>query len=223
MTRRPSYYGPCEWPSVEIIEPPMAIVSLDEVKRQCGETTTDNDVQIDELILRAQAEIEPTDSWIGRSFGLQTLEAKIAAWTAYDIPLPFPPVREIVSVKYDDKNGVERTLGSGTYRLLGVGGISPRLSLVSGQAWPAVLAGDEVIRIRYVAGYDEDDPRLLPAKQAVAMMTGQMFHARGDGSSLRRVDVPGVLSREWFLSDATRTAVDETARRLLSRYQIWPA
>jgi hypothetical protein len=75
------------------------------------------------------------------------------------------PASSIVSIKYDDANGVEQTLSS--FRL--VDGRNAQLLPAYGAAWPVTAVGPGSVRLTYIAGYD---PAELPSDlvQAALMM-----------------------------------------------------
>jgi uncharacterized phiE125 gp8 family phage protein len=78
------------------------------------------------------------------------------------------PVSEILSIKYDDANGVEQTLTS--FRL--VEGKNAKLLPAYGESWPATAIGPGTVRIVYVAGYDVADRDLHELTQAAILLFG---------------------------------------------------
>lgn len=194
--------------AVVVITPPAAIVSQDEAKRHLRVDTSSDDGLIDALIATASAAIEPPDGWAGRAFGVQVLEMRLNGYGWHgDLALPCPPLRELLSVTYDDANGVEQTLDPTVYRIVGAGGTDvARLALAYGKAWPKIRFGPEAVRVRYEAGYAADDPKLLPAKQAVLLMVGDLY-----------------AHRESVIVGATVAAIPNSAtvEALLQRYRVY--
>jgi uncharacterized phiE125 gp8 family phage protein len=191
--------------SIVVITPPAPILTLEEAKTWCGVEHSDHDVLLDDLIAAASAEIEPPNSWIGCAFGLQTLEQRLDGCYAWrcglDLTVRCPPLRTLVSIEYDDLDGVAQTLAPDRYRVTGVGSTAgARVSRAFGQHWPALRSHDEGVRIRFTAGYELDDPPLAQAKQALRLMVGFMY-----------------LNREASAADA----LAGTAERLLASYRVY--
>jgi len=101
------------------------------------------------------------------------------------------PVSEILSVKYDDAEGVEQTLAS--FRLI-EGGTSGSAKLLPAYSasWPATAFGAGSVRVTYVAGYD---PTALPPEltQAAILLFGH-FNANREavvaGSAAQAAELP---------------------------------
>ncbi len=86
------------------------------------------------------------------------------------IELVRTPVQSILSVSYDDGDGVEQTLDAANYYLTPAVAqkdpypVRARLALVSGASWPAVASQPKAVRIRYVCGFGDtpgDVPELI--------------------------------------------------------------
>jgi uncharacterized phiE125 gp8 family phage protein len=83
------------------------------------------------------------------------------------------PVTAVVSVKYDDSEGVERTLAD--YRL--IEGTNAKLLPAFGVSWPVTASGPGTVRIVYTAGYATDEvPSALD--QAVLLLLGHYYANR---------------------------------------------
>jgi uncharacterized phiE125 gp8 family phage protein len=106
----------------------------------------------------------------------KNLTAKIESQTVHGFParcsafgairLWKGPVSEILSVKYDDGDGVEQTLTS--FRLVEGGDAgSARLLPAYGASWPSTAVGPGTVRVTYIAGYD---PAELPADLTLAVL-----------------------------------------------------
>jgi uncharacterized phiE125 gp8 family phage protein len=77
-------------------------------------------------------------------------------WQERPIRLQKAPVSEILTIDYDDADGVEQSLLS--FRL--VDGAPARILPAYGECWPVAACSAGSVRITYVAGYD---PTALPA------------------------------------------------------------
>lgn len=72
-----------------------------------------------------------------------------------NIPLPFPPLQSVESVKYYDADGVQQTLAGTVYRVLD--GREPgELCLKHGQSWPTVYDEPDAVEINYTAGVGDE-------------------------------------------------------------------
>jgi uncharacterized phiE125 gp8 family phage protein len=169
---------------VSVVEPPGEIVSLIDAKKHLRVDHSDDDSYITGLVAAASTWVD-APGWIGRAFGVQVLELATdrfgdccRAW----IDLPFPPVIEILSVRYIDPDGVETTMSPDDYELA-FGKIRPKY----GVSWPAVRCQSDAVRIEYRAGYgtpDASDPPVYanaipaPVKVAILMLVGQWYQTR---------------------------------------------
>ena len=82
-------------------------VSLAEAKNHCKVDTTDDDAYITSLIPVAREEIEQL---LHRVIGQQTWELKLEYFPAEGIKIPFPPLIDVLSIKYTDEDGIEQVL-----------------------------------------------------------------------------------------------------------------
>jgi uncharacterized phiE125 gp8 family phage protein len=186
--------------TVVVITPPAAMpVTLDQAKANLRVDNTDEDAFITSLIQVVSAGLDGPDGLLGRSLVIQTLELRLDAFppTCFDddrslclqgehrwsyahtdIPLPFPPIVSITSVKYFDTDGADQTLTSSAYQVLAAAGRA-RISLVSGQSWPDAPFRREGIRIRYVAGYGADDIAVpAPIRHAILLKVANLYTNR---------------------------------------------
>lgn len=160
----------------------------------------------EEQIVQAYAEaavgvIDGPGGWLGRALGVQTLEARLDGFGCELLALTCPPLIEIVSVKYDDVDGVEQTLAADVYEIDPAG-----VALARGKSWPATAYGRGVVRVRYEAGYEVGIPAAI--RSAILLMVGDLYANRETG-------VVGTVSADVKMS----TTVDN----LLSPYRVWSA
>lgn len=169
---------------VSVITPPGEVVSLDEAKKHLRVDFDEDDDYISGLVAAALAWLNGPEGWLGRALGVQTLEMVTdgfadgcRAW----IDLPYPPLIDIVSVKYINSAGVETTLDPGAYETA-LGQLRP----TDGNAWPSPRCQSDAVRIRYRAGgkFNTEDPPVLVdvlpkhARIAVLMLVGQWYQTR---------------------------------------------
>lgn len=209
--------------SIVVITPPVPIVTREEVRTMVPALRGDDDAYVALLVGTVQAEIEPPDSWIGRAFGVQTLEQYEhgCAWHGGSmIRLRCPPAIDVISVAYTDSDGIAQTLPPDAYRAVRDGGdtyLVPRPC----SAWPALSLTPGALRIRYSAGYAAGSPDLQPVKYAVALMVQNLRSMARDDVFLKKEVTEGVGSQEWAVSAAAQQVITGTAERMLFRYRVY--
>lgn len=77
-------------------------------------------------------------------------ESLIAAWDVGRIPLPWAPLASVVSITYDDADGVAQALDSEEYRVL-----ADRWpgEIEAADEWPETYDHSAAVRIVFVSGY----------------------------------------------------------------------
>lgn len=102
------------------------------------------------------------------------------------------PVSQVISIAYDDPQGVEQALTS--FRL--VEGVAARLLPAAGALWPLALAGAGTVRIAYLAGFAPGErPRKL--ERAVRMLVAHWYQNREavvSGDRAAAVELPLAVS-----------------------------
>lgn len=180
-----------------LITPPAdAVVTLAEVKTILGITDTASDDLLTAMIGAATSQLDAASSgWLGRALRPQTWELRMSRFPSAPIRLPYPPVTEVVSVKYDDADGNEQTLVlDADYRVLGLGDAwRTVVRPVYNGSWPAARDDDESVRIRYVAGYGgSPDPMPGSIKTAIALMAQHLRTTSEGVRSETTVDLDSV-------------------------------
>jgi uncharacterized phiE125 gp8 family phage protein len=183
---------------VTVVAPPAPVVTWEEADQHlklAGDT--EEQAYVESLIAAATGHIDVPAGWLGRSIGLQTLEARLDAFC--EIALPFPPVIDIVSVKYLDTDNVEQTLAPDQYELMG-----NRLVTAWNVSWPSWLRRAEAVRIRYRAGYQTVPD---PIRAAILLMVGDMFEFRE--------------TAQTGSAQATAVPMSTTVANLLGPFRVW--
>ncbi|BCI70005.1 hypothetical protein SPKIRA_08350 [Sphingomonas paucimobilis] len=180
---------------VFVITPPEPVISWQDVD---AHLKLDGDVEqaalVEGYVAAATGHIDGPDGWLGRSIGVQTLEARCDALTCGNcIRLPFPPVIELVSVSYLDATGVEQMADLDEFEVMG------RDLVASGSEWPWIGGSTrrEAVRIRYRAGY-ETIP--APIKAAILLMVGDLYRNRETVSAGAMTQVPMSTTVENLLA-----------------------
>ncbi|WLA52369.1 hypothetical protein QIH80_21115 [Bradyrhizobium elkanii] len=140
------------------------------------------------------------------------------------IPLPYPPLIDIVSVKYFDANGVDQTMVLGTdFRVLGMGQplgqqeIAPPL----GKSWPVARLDDASVRIRFNCGYDEDVnvmPRQL--KSALCLAVRDLLPLLTRDQMLLEDRVEGVSTKRYQNNPQLAAVVQSAIGSLLANLRV---
>ena len=201
-----------------VVEPPSAIVLAQEAQLLVPTFRDDSEPRLDALLMAAQGALEPP-SWLNAALGEQTLLCTMDGWPGErGARLPYGPAIEIVDIKFDD--GAEQTVDPATYELVGAKSLGARLMLKAGQSWPGLPGGGKV-RVTYKAGHEADDPKLAPAKLAVCYSAMKLRSLSERDLSLRSVEIPGVATRTWTISETASMLIRETVEDLLSSFRVW--
>lgn len=204
-----------------VVTPPQALVSAADAKAWAPVLAGDDDARVNALLNAAQFAIEPPNGWVGRAFGLQTLEARFGGFGDRHLPLPFPPVRSLVSAKYDDATGAERDLPLDGLRLLGAGTASAFVAPRPGAAWPRVASSSESVRVQFRTGYESDDPEVQPVRYAIALAAVQLRSLTTQDLALRSRTTEGVGARTWTVSETAEKLTRSAVEGLLSPFRIY--
>ncbi|EZP57434.1 head-tail connector protein [Sphingomonas sp. RIT328] len=162
-------------PRVIVIEPPQPIITLDEAKQQLKVDADDDDALIEAYIAAATGHIDGPDGWLGRAIGVQTLEAGLDGFVHDPIRLPYPPLIDLVSIRYEDVTGTWRDLDPATYEVR-----DGEIGTAWGKSWPGTRSyrgASRSVRIRYRAGYEQVP---APLRVALLMFVDDLYRNRGN-------------------------------------------
>lgn len=182
--------------SVVVITRPEPLVDIDTAKAHLRVDHNDDDTLIAAYIAAACAHIDGPGGWLNAAIGAQTLELRRDSFIdrrCDSIDLPFSPVREVVSVKYLDADGVEQTADPTSYVLASDAVLHPAY----GTSWPSPRYTADAVRIRYDAGY-EQAPEAVVA--AVLLMVGDLYQRRESTTDGSATAVPMSTSVENLLA-----------------------
>lgn len=193
---------------VVVVTPPDPVVTIEEAKRHLKQDSDDDALLIEAYVAAATAHIDGPDGWLGRSIGVQTLDAFLPAFGVVSIALPYPPAIDIIEVSYVGTDGEAHEVDASTYEIAG-----SLLRAAWANAWPEPAwrgASGETVRIRYRAGYP---PRVVegqepvstvpaPIKAAILLMTGDLYRNRDttSASATAAVSVPMSTTVQNLLS-----------------------
>lgn len=152
-------------------------VSLAIAKQQCRVDHADEDELIGEYIASATQWCE---NYCERAFITQYWETSYDGFPADGGPIPLlrPRVSQVTSVKYDDTDDIEQTLGSIYNESLDVD--QAFISLSQGEVWPTTGTTAAPVRIVTKCGYGPAASDVPPAiKQAIRLMVEHQYRFRG--------------------------------------------
>lgn len=163
---------------VVVIEQPAPAVTWAEAQVHLRLDGDDEKSLVEGMIAAATAHIDGPTGWLGRAIGAQVLEARFDLLTVgQSLRLPYPPILEMLSVKYLDAAGVEQEADLADFELFG-DELAPQ-----GSEW-VWLGGSlrrEAARIRYRAGYEEVP---APIRAAILMIVGDLHRFRSSASDM---------------------------------------
>jgi uncharacterized phiE125 gp8 family phage protein len=178
---------------VRTVAPAEAPVSLATAKSQLRIDGSDEDTIVQGMLDAAVAYLDGYAGILGRCMVTQTWELTIDTWPSNGIiPLPFPDV-STVAIAYEDANGDTQTLASSAYYL------SPthrgvNVMQMPGAEWPETEPqGVQSVTITFTAGYGGASAVPAPIKQAVIMLTGNLYKNRESTLQSGDVDNPTVM------------------------------
>src|SRR5690606_24258550 len=105
---------------------------------------------------------------------------------------------EVVSIKYDDTDGLEQTLDPSAYAVDQEGVVR-----LGSTPWPRVTGRRGCVRVRYRAGYEKLPPSI---RAALLLMVGDFY-------AFRETAAVGV--------SATQVPMSVNVEALLAPYRVW--
>ena len=203
--------------AVRVITPPEPLLTPADIP---GSHAGD-DPRIAALIAAAQEEIDGPDGWLGRSLGEQELEFSPVSFEG--VRLPCPPIVDIVSITYLDREGERQTLSTDVYEE-----IDGCLLLKLGQKWPSYLCREGSILIRYQAGYDgtavaEGGTGDVPArvKEAIILAVTYASSVAAENLFLRSEEVEGVGTIQYTVSATAGDLIRRMIEARLSTLRVY--
>lgn len=142
----------------------------------------DEDLLIMSMIKTAR---EFAEDYSKQSLATQTWEYMIDHFPCGNyIEIPRYPLISVTSIKYKDSSGAETTMTVNDEYIVDSDSRPGRVVLPYGKSWPSVtLYTVNPIRIRFVCGYTETEPNIIPLtyKQGMMMHAGMLHKYRDAG------------------------------------------
>lgn len=183
-----------------LVTPPITEpISLSEAKAHLRFTPNAEDALISERIsmIRKYCENQTQISLMPQTWEL------VSDGFCCDMLLPHPPVQSITSIKYFDVDGVEQTIPSADYVLDNIDDLRARVVPASGKEWPRTAYGVNVVRVRYVAGYQDASAVPGPLKLYILAHLSHWFVNRS------AVNVGNIVTKMEFFDS------------LIDQYKVW--
>ena len=186
---------------VQVITAPQPVITLGEAIDHLRIDSPDDDALVMAMIAAATGHIDGPTGWLGRSIGVQTLEAYLA-WpdVCGEIRLLYGPVTAIAEIAMRQPGGSWLVVGPTVYEQRG-----DRVALNYGQVWPTTLYSSEAVRIRYEAGYIAIP---APIRAAILLMVGDLYANRESTVDGRAAAVAAV-------------PMSTTVQNLLAPFQVY--
>jgi hypothetical protein len=196
--------------TTRVLEAPEPIITPADVP---GDHES-NDARIAALIAAAQEDIDGPTGWVGRAFGVQTLEATIDVTGVRVMPLPYPPIIEVLSAIGLDANGAATSQSIPVRR--------------DGDGFALLPSGFRgAVKVIYRAGYDGEDPSEggtgpLPERVRQAIILAAQHAASVDVASfpVRSEEVEGVGTTTYTVSGAGLDLIKATTANLLNGLRV---
>lgn len=183
---------------VVVVAPPAPVVAWADADAHLKlDGAEDQQQEVEAMIAAATEHLDGPLGWLGRSIGVQTLEARFDDFDANGMMLPLPPVIELVSVAYRDRDNIDRTLDLAECELF-----DRELVPARGRRWPRALDRQESVRIRYRAGWQTVP---APVRSAILLMVGDLYRNRETVSDRQAAPIP----------------MSTTVVNLLTPYRVW--
>lgn len=157
-------------------EPTIEPVTFAEAKSFCRIDTSEND---DNALLTAliKAAREWCQVYTGRTFMATTYTLTLDCFPRGAIRLDNPPIQSVTHLKYYDITGTQQTWSSANYSV-DTASEPGRLILAYNVVWPSIRNLENVVEVRYVAGYASAAVVPQSIKQAMLLLVGQMYEFR---------------------------------------------
>lgn len=180
-------------------------VTLAEAKAHMRVDHDDDDRLIELLISAATNNAE---RFMGRALVEQTWDFYFDKFVDGPIELPMPPLIGIDGLFYRGSDGFDVEVPAPTYAADDASEPA-RIFLADGASWPAITSATNVARVRFTAGYpdNDDSPPALNVppdiKVAILMMTATLYE-----------------NRETIVIGQTATMIPWSAEQLLRRHKV---
>ena len=191
---------------VMITPPSEEPVSLATAKNHLRVTITNDDALISALITAARMLVEKE---CRRSLVQRTYELRLDRfpWSASRmfpnlnqqcmpigtwgiIEIPKPPLINVISITYQDANGIVQTLDPSQYQVDTGGVLAGTVCPTYGVFWPTARVNIDSIKIQFNAGYGAASAVPATATQAILLAIGNWYRNREDTTPENLKELP---------------------------------
>ncbi len=127
-------------------------VSLEEAKLELRITWDGENSRIDSYIQAATDWGQEVATWRQFVTATRTLHLDEFPGSTMAIPVPFPPLSSVTTVKYIDTDGTQQTWASSKYRV-DTSSEPGRITPAFDQVWPVTRAITDAVEVEFVCGY----------------------------------------------------------------------
>lgn len=177
-------------------------VTVEDVKSHLRIDHDDDDALIETYLAAAVSHLDGKDGILQRALKPQVWELTYDRFPCGAFSIPLPPLISVGSIKYDDAEGFEQTVDSDNY-VVDDQSVPGRVVPVDGFSWPTTLQVANAVRVRFTAGYPDQEgvsepaPSTVPAaiKHALLLIVGDWYDHRESVSaaSLTEIPMPGAV------------------------------
>jgi uncharacterized phiE125 gp8 family phage protein len=166
-----------------VIPPQLEPVTAELARLHSHISHTAEDLLI-ELWISAARDL--AEQYQRRAYVTQVWEMSFDRFPVMPLSLPHPPLQNVVSVRYFDKENTEHTMDLSQF-IVDTDGEPGRICFNDGYQWPtAHLRQINSVKIRYTAGYDNEGV-LVPANVVHAILLYCTFHDQNRAAELDKV------------------------------------
>ncbi len=168
----------------EVTAPTAEPVTLAEAKLHLRVDHTEEDDKIERNIATARRYVERVT---GSQLMPATIDVFLDSFPTGDtaIEIPRPPLSSVTSIKYIDTDGNEQTESSSVYTVDTVPERAGRVYLAHDQSWSSARVQRKAVTLRCVIGYADADSVPSTYKDAILLITDDLFNHRTSESELQ--------------------------------------
>lgn len=161
-------------------EPELEPIGLEEAKRNLRVDGTDEDDDIQGLIVTARKYVEQV-TWLQLVTATYVWKLDRLCGVLY---VPRPPLQSVASIVYVDANGTSQTLSSSKYTV-DTAEMPGRVLPAFNETWPSTRGHIQDATITFNAGYgDEPSSVPEPIRQAMLVMINHLYDNRSGCGTL---------------------------------------
>ena len=160
--------------ALQLVTPPTEFpVPLSRAKHHMRVDSCD---QNDLILAYIGAATEWAQNYTRRQFVTATFDLFLDRFCPV-ILVPRSPLVSVTSVKYLDEGGTEQTVSATDY-VVDSASAPGRVTLAEGASWPGIQPVANAVRVRFVAGYGDQDAVPDGVRAAILLLTAHLYEYR---------------------------------------------